>query len=147
MVRPAARFGVVAALALAAAGASGCRGDADFSDAMPAPVTLKAEDYRREILAIDRLVFAPGPFDPGRRSSLAKELEDLASRVKGVSDSRFLAIEALELRRLGSIAKGMPANAPRTALENNWMRIRSNLFDDRSWFARRAADLDPGPGP
>jgi uncharacterized protein (TIGR03067 family) len=28
-------------------------------------------------------------------------------------------------------------------LSNQWMRIRNNVFDDRSWFARSAADLEP----
>ncbi|SRR6266508_2231126 len=27
-------------------------------------------------------------------------------------------------------------------LSDQWIRIRSNVFDDRSWFARRAADLE-----
>src|SRR6266850_6480090 len=30
----------------------------------------------------------------------------------------------------------------RSQLENQWMRIRNNLFDDRSWFARSAKDVD-----
>jgi hypothetical protein len=120
-----------------------CRGNADFSDSMPAPVTLTAEDYRREITAIDRLVFAEGPLDQSRRNALAGELEGLSRRMKASSDSRFIAIEALEVRRLAEAAKRAPMKPPTPMLADQWMRIRSNVFDDRSWFARRAADLEP----
>ena len=134
---------------LCVAGAWACRGDADFSDAMPAPVTLSAEEYRSEITEIDRLVFAEGPFDETRRESLAGKLDRLARRMKTSSDSRFIAIEVLEVRRLASVAKRVPAKPPPSMLSDQWMRIRSNVFDDRSWFARRAADLEslPASGP
>ena len=136
-------------LALAAGGAlevlllAGCRGNADFSDAAPTPVTLNADEYREEITEIDRLVFRDGPLAPDRRENLGRRLEGLAGRVKGARDSLFLAIEALELRRLASGTRDLPPDAPKTTLQNEWMRIRSNLFDDRSWFARSAGDLAP----
>ena len=138
-----ARFWCLAAALAAALSAAGCRGDADFSDAMPAPVTLKAEDFQEEIVAIDRLVFAEGPLVPARREELGRRLEALAGRVKAAGESKFLLIESLELRRLASFSKGLPPDAPKTALQNNWMRIRNNLFDDRAWFARSAGDLAP----
>jgi uncharacterized protein (TIGR03067 family) len=121
----------------------GCQGDADFSDAMPAAVTLNADEYRREITDIDRLVFAQGPFDASRRESLGGRLEELARRMKASSDSRFIAIEVLEVRRLAEVAKRAPAHPPPQMLSNQWMRIRANVFDDRSWFSRSAADLEP----
>jgi hypothetical protein len=119
-----------------------CRGNADFSDAMPAPVILAAEDYRREIAEIDRLVFRQGLFDDARRTALAGELEGLSRRMKAASDSRFIAIEVLEIRKLAEMAKRAPAKPPPGMLSDQWMRIRSNVFDDRSWFARSAADLE-----
>ena len=128
---------------MAVMSAFSCRGNADFSDAMPAPVILSAEDYRREITEIDRLVFAEGPFDEARRKALVAELEGLALRMKKSSDSRFIAIEVLEVRRLAEVAKRAPAKPPPPMLSDQWMRIRSNVFDDRSWFARSAADLEP----
>ena len=88
-----------------------CKGNADFSDVMPEPVTLSAEEYRQEITDIDRLIFAEGPFDQARRDSLAGKLEQLARRVKASSDSRFIAIEALEVRRLAGMAKRAPAKS------------------------------------
>jgi hypothetical protein len=122
-----------------------CKGDADFSDAMPAPVTLNADEYRREISDIDRFVFEEKPFGETRREALATKLEELAKRVRAASDSRFLTLEVLELRRLASMAKRFPPDSPRTALQNEWMRIRNNLFDDRSWFARSSRDLNAEP--
>ena len=123
----------------------GCQGDADFSDAMPAVVTLNADQYRREITDIDRLVFAEGPFDDSRRQSLAGRLDELAKRMKTSSDSKFIALEALEVRRLAEIARRAPAKPPPQMLSDQWMRIRANVFDDRAWFARSAADLEAVP--
>jgi hypothetical protein len=124
--------------------AAGCSGDADFSDAMPAPVTLNADQFRAEIIEIDRLVFGTGPLAAPRREDLGSRLEALAARVKASGESRFLLIESLELRRLASGARDLAdVAAARTSLQNNWMRIRNNLFDDREWFARSAADLAP----
>lgn len=123
-----------------------CQGNADFSDAMPAPVTLSAETYRSEIMKIDRLVFESRPFNSERRQSLAQSLEELSRSVRSASDSRFLKIESLEIRRLAEAARNLPSSPPPRALMDNWMRIRSNLFEDQAWFARSAADL-PGPEP
>jgi len=137
------------ALALAAAVAAtlvSCSGDADFSDAMPTPVVLSAEDYQREITAIDRLVFEEKPMTEARRVALAAKLEALAGRMRASNDSLFIKLESLETRRLASLAKNLSPEAPRDALRNNWMRIRNNVFDDRAWFARSAADLARPPG-
>ena len=132
------------AVILATVPLAGCGGDADFSDAMPAPVTLSAEQFQPEIMEIDRLVFGAGPLADARRSDLVRRLESLAGRVKAAGESRFLLIESLELKRLASVSKSLPdVPAARTSLQNNWMRIRSNLFEDRAWFARSAADLAP----
>jgi hypothetical protein len=52
-------------------------------------------------------------------------------------------MEASEIRTLASLTKHTSDSAPRDHLEENWMRIRNNLFEDRSWMARSAADLQP----
>lgn len=131
--------GALAAVCLA----SSCSGDADFSDAMPTPVTLSAEAYQPEIMEIDRLVFEETPVTKGRRATLSKTLEDLSRRVPKGSTSKFLKIEALEIRLLAERAKDLPEEPPPEALKNNWMRLRNNLFDDRGWMARSARDLEP----
>lgn len=106
---------------------------------------LNADQFRQVITEIDRLIFEDQPFDDKRRAALASRLEQLAERVKSASDTRFIEIEAGELRKLAAYAHNYPASAPRSMLENQWMRIRNNVFDDRSWFARSAADLEPLP--
>ena len=137
---------VLAALGAALATAAGCSGDADFSDAMPAPVTLSAEAYQAELMEIDRLVFEETPVTKDRRAALAARLEALSRRIGDeakTSKSRFLVIEALEVRHFAEVAKGLPAKPPPRALLDNWMRLRNNLFDDRAWMARSARDLEP----
>jgi uncharacterized protein (TIGR03067 family) len=106
---------------------------------------LNADQFRREITMIDRLVFENEPLGETRRELLAAKLEELATVVKSASDTRFLEIESAELKNLAAYAQSYPENTPRTNLENQWMRIRNNVFDDRSWFARSAADLEPLP--
>jgi hypothetical protein len=127
------------AVAVTLAVLSGC--SADLSKQLPEPVTLNADDYRPEITGIDRLLFSPKPYDDARRAQLGATLEGLALRITAGSDSRFLKMEASEIRTLASLAKHTSASAPRDHLQENWMRIRNNLFEDRSWMARSAADL------
>jgi len=123
-------------LALAA-----CSGEADFSDSMPTPVVLSAEEYQADILSLDRLIFAAGAIDEARRAAMGDQFEKLAARVKKGSDSKFLLLESLELRAVAAHAR--LADGPRALLgvQQNWIRLRNNLFDDRAWFARSAADL------
>lgn len=127
---------------LAAASAVSCQGNADFSDAAPKPVILNADEYRKEITEIDRLIFAPPPFGDERSNALTARLEELAVRVKAASDSKFLALEALEIRRLEARARIFRFDG-QSEFSSQWRRIRNNLFDDRSWFARSAKDLEP----
>lgn len=136
--RPAALLG----LALLAAAGLSCQGDADFSDAMPAPVTLSAEAYQADIMDIDRLVFEETSFTKNRREALSGRIESLSRRITRGSNSKFLKLEALELRRLAEMAKSLPSAPPPPALTNNWMRLRNNLFDDRGWMARSWRDIE-----
>ncbi len=115
-------------------------GEQDYSADFP---TLNADDYQQEITEIDRLIFEQLPLTSERRTSLTRKLEALARRMETSSDSHFIAIEAHEIRQLAGHADKLPPDGPRTALANNWMRIRNNVFDDRSWMARSAADLEP----
>jgi uncharacterized protein (TIGR03067 family) len=109
----------------------------DFSSDMP---TFNADQYRQEISDIDRLIFQELPLNEERAESLAQKLEGLAQKIQSESKTRFIAMEAGELQQLAGYAR---PSAPRQMLQNNWMRIRNNVFDDRAWFARSAADLEP----
>jgi hypothetical protein len=137
-------------LAASLAALLGCSKSAPESPAKSAeemlqPVILNPDEYRPEITQIDRLVFDEKPFDKERRALLATRLEELATRVKTAKESRFLDIEAYEIKKLADGSRNMPEQPLRSQLPNQWMRIRNNLFDDRSWFARSAADLEPAP--
>ena len=112
----------------------------DLSKEFP---TLNADEYRQEITGIDRLIFEQLPLTSERRTALTKQLEALAQRMESSSDAHFIAVEAHEIRQLADYADKLPPDGPREALTNNWMRIRNNVFDDRSWMARSAADLEP----
>jgi hypothetical protein len=105
-------------------------------------VTLNPDEYHQEITDIDRAVFATEPFDDARHELLATSFEKLAQRVKSAGDSHFLKMEADEIMTLAGMSRKMREEGLRTQLPNNWMRIRNNLFEDRYWFARSAADLD-----
>ena len=118
---------------------AGCSGDADFRGSIPIE-TLVAEEYRQEIAAIDRLLFTERALEESGVRSLVTGLEELAARVGGHSGV-FLQIEARELRLLAKLASRVSPDATGEALRNDWMRIRSNLFDDRPWFARSESDL------
>ena len=113
-----------ATAALLALSLAGCKGDADFSAAAPAPVNLSAEEYQEAITDVDRLVFGTGAVDDVRRGALARALDAMAVQVKATSDSRFLLLESLELRRLAAAAKRLPAEAVPASYANEWMRIR-----------------------
>lgn len=118
---------------------AGCDRDAAPS---AAPVVFDANEFRREITEIDRLVFAEGSVDAARREALAAGLEATAARAKVSSDSWLVAAEAFELRWLAARARELPPSAVPERFASQWMRIRSNLFEDQSWFARSAADLE-----
>jgi len=127
---------VLAAMLLA-----GCSSEADFSENIET-VILPAEEYRQEITAIDRLVFREEPL--GEEG--VRELEDLltavSKRVRAHSDTTFIKLETMELTLLAKKAGRLSPRGTGKELQNDWMRLRNNLFDDRWWFARSAADLD-----
>lgn len=128
-------------LLLAAALVAGCKIEADFSDQLEVQ-TLVAEEYRHDIAAIDRLVFREEPLGAEGPKKLEALFDGMAKRVKAHSDTKFMKVESLELQLLAKRAGRLPADATGLSLQNDWMRIRNNLFDDRAWFARSANDLE-----
>ncbi len=122
---------------------AGCRGYVDLGAHLPVPAILNADEYRSEITAIDRLVFEQSQFTETRRAALATGIDQLAARIRKSSTSRFIAIEAFELKALAGRYRRAAPGTFTVALSNEWIRIRSNLFEDCAWFARSAADLEP----
>lgn len=133
------------AAAVCAALVAGCSGEADFSDAIKTEI-LPAEQYESEIRSIDRLLFREEPLGKDGVKSLGDTIDGVAKRVAAAkAGSKFLNIESLELRLLAEHARQLPPDGTGKRLQNDWMRIRNNLFDDRAWFARSAADLEAIP--
>ena len=130
------------AATLVAFSSGSCRGNADFSQAAPAPAILDADAYRKEISEIDRLVFDPKPFQDERSAALTARLEELARRVQATSGPRSAALGALELRRLEARARNFRFDGT-SDFGSQWVRIRGDVFGARSWFARSAEDLEP----
>jgi hypothetical protein len=123
---------------------AGCSGEADFSGAIETQI-LPAEKYEQQIRTIDRLVFQDKPIGEDGARTLEATLDDVAARVCTKCDSRFLRLESLELKLLAKKAGRVAPDSNGFALQNDWMRIRNNLFDDRAWFARSARDLEEIP--
>jgi uncharacterized protein (TIGR03067 family) len=139
------------ALLLTLCAFAACRGEADFSGAISGVRTLDPNPYRTAIVQIDRLVFDPKEFDARRADELGAKLDQLAARIGAIDDTQFMRLESLELRAMAEKARRTTPREPMDGLQNNWMRIRNNLFDDQAWFARSAADLGepdiPAPQP
>jgi uncharacterized protein (TIGR03067 family) len=133
------------AAAVCAALVAGCSGEADFSGAIQTEI-LPAETYEAEIRSIDRFLFREAPLGKDGVKTLGETIDGLAKRVAAAhAGSKFLKLESLELRLLGEHARSLPPDGTGKRLQNDWMRIRNNLFDDRAWFARSAADLEAEP--
>ena len=111
---------------------------------------LDPERFASDLRAIDRDMFTSGTPDAARRTRLSDRLKVLADRVAMAGDDTLGLHYAGELRLL---ARMVEQRGGRTAIEDGplqeqWMRIRANLFDDASWLARSEADLHrPPPGP
>ena len=132
------RIAVPALLALLLAG---CHIEGDFSENIET-VILPAEEYEQEIKAIDQLLFREQPLGEAGVRELEQWIEGLAARVGKSSDTRFIKLESLELKLLAKRAGRLAPRGTGKELQNDWMRLRNNLFDDRWWFARSAADLE-----
>jgi hypothetical protein len=122
-----------------------CSGELRIGNFIPATATLAAEGYQNEIMEIDRLVFSENEIGEAGRSSLASKLVTLSDRVDTErGESTFLRLEAGKLKELAARISRIPVGKPvPSSLRDQWMRIRSNVFDDRAWFARSAEDLPP----
>ncbi len=103
---------------------------------------LASADYRAPIATIEAELFAPGPLSMEQRIQLASAFEELARSV-GSRDSHMAHFSARELRTLAAITRGLGdlRGSDLERIRNNWMRIRSNTFDDASWF--RFSETDP----
>ena len=111
---------------------------------------LNPELYRAQIVAVDAVVFEDGPLGESGRSEVSKTLLDLAGQVGSIPNNTIAKMHARELRTIGSRVKDVSATNPAAAaaLRQQWLRIRSSLFDDAAWFRRSSADpIEPAVAP
>jgi hypothetical protein len=121
---------------------AGCRNEPELRGGFT-PQTLDAEKYQHEIAAVDQLLFRESPLGDDGVRQLRSTIETLSKRVGEADEhSRFLYLESHELQTLADRAAQLSPKQNGAALQNDWMRIRNNLFDDRAWFVRSSADLD-----
>lgn len=104
--------------------------------------------YEARIRGVDREIFVPGLLDDSRREVLAARLVELAEEIERHEGNTPAIHFAGELRTLARLTERQRDDLPVDdgPLQDQWRRIRGSLFDDASWFAHSAADLNARDG-
>jgi hypothetical protein len=98
--------------------------------------------YRAPITAVDAVLFEDGTLDEAGRATVRDQLLVLG-RLTGTDTTNTIATAlAQNARMLSSMAEhqAVGMSIPGSTLQREWMRIRSSLFADASWFRRSSAD-------
>ena len=105
--------------------------------------TLASAQYRAAIANLEAEMFAPGPLSMEQRIRLAAAVDDMRKALLAGGDSHMAKYSARELGTLAQMCRGLGelGGADLDRVRQNWMRIRSNTFDDASWF--RFSEADP----
>ena len=101
------------------------------------------EKYRAPIQSVERLLFRDEPFTAEVRESVSVRILRLQDELAvGENSALAIAFEG-ELTRLADMTRPrFGPGAEQTYVTTQWQRIRSSLFDDASWFAFNADDVD-----
>jgi len=104
---------------------------------------LAAAEFRAPIAKVEAELFAPGPLTMEERIRLAAAFDEMRKALLAGSDTHMAHYSARELGTLASMSRGLGelGGADLDRVRQNWMRIRSNTFDDASWF--RFSEADP----
>jgi hypothetical protein len=105
--------------------------------------TLSSTEFRAPIATLEAHLFATGPVTREDGKALAHAFEDLGKALDARSGTHIARYSARELRTLAGMSRRL-SDRPRGDLERvrtQWMRVRSNTFDDASWF--RFSEADP----
>ena len=129
---------VLAVAAIAAmAWMSDCGGARMDLETLASLDPLDPQRYEASIKAVDREVFTGGTLDKARRNALSESLKALAYEVSAPENNALALHFAGELRTLARMSERLRATPIESGpLQDQWMRIRSSLFDDAWWFAR-----------
>jgi len=105
--------------------------------------TLLAAQYRAPIVNVEAQLFAPGPLTMEQRIRLAAAFDQMRDSLARGSNSHMAKFSARELGQLAAMSRGLGSlgGDDLERVRNNWMRVRSNTFDDASWF--RFSEADP----
>ena len=131
---------VLAALAFAGHGLHTTEGLVSVAKYEP---VLSSAQFRAPITNLEAQLFAPAPLSLEQRVRLAASVDEMREALLAGSDSHMARFSARELGTLAAMCRGPGSlgGAELARVRQNWMRIRSNLFDDASWF--RFSEADP----
>jgi hypothetical protein len=104
---------------------------------------LSSAQFRAPIVNVEAQLFAPGPLTMEERIRLAAAFDEMRDSLAAGSGSHMAKFSARELGTLAAMSRGLGelGGADLDRVRRNWMRIRSNTFDDASWF--RFSEADP----
>ena len=104
---------------------------------------LSSDRFRAPIANLEAQLFEPGPLTMEQRIRLAATIDAMGDSLRAGSSSHMAKFSARELRTLAAMCRGLGdlGGDDLERVRNNWMRIRSNNFDDASWF--RFSESDP----
>jgi hypothetical protein len=104
---------------------------------------LASAEYRAPIANLEARLFAPGPLTMEERIRLAAAFDDVRKALEAGSGTHMARYSARELRTLAALCRGLGelGGADLDRVRQNWMRVRSNTFDDASWY--RFSEADP----
>jgi Flp pilus assembly protein CpaB len=133
-----ARRAAIIALALLAAGLAAC----DQTEATPEESaailenltrTVPPENYRAEVVVLERLLFAAGELTDPERQEIALALDDLADKLVKRREAPMAGVVAGEIRMV-RMGLGPGGRWSRVTGRLHWLRIRNHLFGDAPWF-------------
>jgi len=104
---------------------------------------IASAQFRAPIATLEAQLFAPGPLTMEERIRLAAAIDAMRESLEVGSGSHMAKFSARELRTLAAMSRGIGelGGDDLERVRHNWMRIRSNNFDDASWF--RFSEADP----
>lgn len=103
---------------------------------------LDPEQYRASIVAVDAVLLEDGALSESGRTQASDALLALG-RLTAVDTSNTIAVTLGEnARMLSSMVQHTEVGTPilSTQLRREWLRIRSSMFADASWFRLSSAD-------
>ncbi len=104
---------------------------------------LAAADYRAPIVDVEAILFSPGPLTMEDRIRLAASLDAMRRDLDARATTNLAKFSARECGTLAGMSRGLGelGGDDLERVRQNWMRVRSNTFDDAAWF--RFSESDP----